>query len=87
PRVWFFWGTALWGPFIFLAMFVGQIGGAVVIAAWRGLPINLDSLQAIGHDPQVLAMSVIMGLPATLAAVWLAIRIKKASFSDYLALH
>ncbi|WP_204351499.1 hypothetical protein, partial [Serratia marcescens] len=47
----------------------------------------LDSLQAIGHDPQVLAMSVIMGLPATLAAVWLAIRIKKASFSDYLALH
>jgi hypothetical protein len=87
PRVWFFWGTALWGLFIFLAMFVGQIGGVVVMAALRGLPMNLDSLQAIGRDPQVLAMSVILGLPATLAAVWLAIRIKKASFVDYLALH
>src|SRR6266567_2606429 len=62
PRVWRFWGTALWGLFIFVAMFVGR-------------------------EPQALALSVIMGLPATLAVVWLAIRIKKASFVDYLALH
>src|SRR5260370_246256 len=30
PRVWKFWGTALWGLFIFAAMFVGQIG----VVAW-----------------------------------------------------
>ncbi|HEX7920912.1 MAG TPA: CPBP family intramembrane glutamate endopeptidase, partial [Bradyrhizobium sp.] len=29
PRVWKFWGTALWGLLIFVAMFVGQV--AVVI--------------------------------------------------------
>ena len=29
PRVWKFWGTALWGLFIFAGMFVGQ---AAVIA-------------------------------------------------------
>ena len=33
PRVWKFWGTALWGLFVFAAMFVGQI--AVVIALLR----------------------------------------------------
>ena len=25
PRVWKFWGTTLWGLFIFAAMFLGQI--------------------------------------------------------------
>ena len=87
PRVWLFWGTALWGVLIFAAMFVGQIGAVVLLAALRGLPMDLASVQAIGHEPQALALSVIMGLPATLLAVWLAIAIKKASFVDYLALH
>lgn len=87
PRVWMFWGTALWGLFIFAAMFVGQIGGVVLLVAMRGLPMDLASVQAVGREPQALALSVTMGLPATLAAVWLAIRIKKASFVDYLALH
>lgn len=87
PRVWMFWGTTLWGLFIFVAMFVGQIGAVVLLAAQRGLPMNLASLQLVGAEPSALALSVIMGLPATLAAVWLAIRIKKASFVDYLALH
>ncbi|QOZ69796.1 CPBP family intramembrane glutamic endopeptidase [Bradyrhizobium arachidis] len=87
PRVWKFWGTALWGLLIFVAMFVGQIGAIVLLVVLRGLPMDLASLQSIGHEPQALALSVIMGLPATLAAVWLAIRIKKASFTDYLALY
>jgi membrane protease YdiL (CAAX protease family) len=87
PRVWKFWGTTLWGLFIFAAMFVGQIGAIVLLVASRGLPISMASIELVGHEPQALALSVIMGLPATLAAVWLAIRIKKASFVDYLALH
>ena len=29
PRIWKFWATALWGLFVFAAMFVGQI--AVVL--------------------------------------------------------
>jgi len=87
PRVWKFWGTALWGLLIFFAMFVGQIGAVVLLVALRGLPMDLASLQVVGREPQALALSVIMGLPATLAAVWLAIRIKKASFVDYLALY
>ena len=87
PRVWKFFGTALWGLLIFVAMFVGQVGAILLLAALRGLPIDMASIQSVGREPAALALSVIMGLPATLAAVWLAIRIKKASFADYLALH
>lgn len=87
PRVWKFWGTALWGLFIFFAMFVGQLSAIVLLVVLRGVPIDMASFQSIGHEPQALALSVIMGLPATLAAVWLAIRIKKAAFVDYLALY
>ncbi|WP_063683017.1 CPBP family intramembrane glutamic endopeptidase [Bradyrhizobium stylosanthis] len=87
PRVWKFWGTALWGLFIFAAMFVGQIGAIVLLVVMRGLPANLSSVELVGHEPQALGLSVIMGLPTTLAAVWLAIRIKKASFVDYLTLY
>ncbi|MCK1476074.1 CPBP family intramembrane metalloprotease [Bradyrhizobium sp. 197] len=87
PRVWKFLGTALWGLLIFVAMFVGQIGAIVLLVVQRGLPMDLASLQLVGREPQALALSVTMGLPATLTAVWLAIRIKKAAFADYLALH
>jgi uncharacterized protein len=87
PRVWKFWGTAIWGLLLFVAMFVGQIGAIVLLVVQRGLPMDLASLQLVGREPQALALSVTMGLPATLAAVWLAIRIKKAAFADYLALH
>ena len=87
PRVWKFWGTAVWNVVIFAAMFVRQIGAIVYLVWHHGAPMNLASMQDIGREPAALALSVTMGLPATVAAVWLAIRIKGASFVDYLALH
>jgi hypothetical protein len=87
PRVWKFWGTALWGLLVFVAMFVGQVGAILVLVVLRGLPFDMASIQLVGGEPQALALSVTAGLPTTLAAVWLAIRIKKASFVDYLGLH
>jgi membrane protease YdiL (CAAX protease family) len=86
-RIWMFWGTAVWGVVIFAAMFVGQIGAIVYLVWDHGAPMSLASMQDVGREPAALALSVMMGLPTTLAAVWLAIRIKKASFVDYLALH
>jgi membrane protease YdiL (CAAX protease family) len=82
-----FWGTAVWGVVIFAAMFVGQIGAIVYLVWDHGAPMSLASMQDVGREPAALALSVMMGLPTTLAAVWLAIRIKKARFVDYLALH
>ncbi len=37
PKIWKFWGTALWGVFIFAAMFAGQLAvfGYLMLAAAR----------------------------------------------------
>jgi hypothetical protein len=90
PRVWKFWGTAFWGLVVFAAMFLGQIA----VVAWFVLrqdgPIDSDTFGAavsvvVSHG-LTIALSVITGLPAVLAALWGAIRIKRMRFSDYLAL-
>jgi membrane protease YdiL (CAAX protease family) len=86
PRIWKFWGTALWGLFVFAAMFIGQI--AVVawfVLRWEG-PIDMAAAIHVLGSGLTISLSVIMGLPAVLAALWVAIRTSRTSFADYLAL-
>ena len=86
PRIWKFWGTALWGLFVFAAMFVGQ----VAVVGWFVLrqegPIDVASATHVLGGGLTISLSVIMGLPAVLAALWLAIRLSRTPFADYLAL-
>jgi uncharacterized protein len=86
PRIWKFWGTALWGLFIFVALFVGQI----VVVAWfvlrREGPIDLAAAIHVVGGGLTISLSVIMGLPAVLAALWIAIRVSRTPFAEYLAL-
>jgi uncharacterized protein len=90
PRVWKFWGTALWGLFVFAAMFVGQLAVVAWLVLRQGLPLDLDSLAAavrvVVSSGLTISLSVIAGLPAVLAALWIAIRLSRTPFSDYLAL-
>ena len=65
-------GHRLWGLFIFAAMFVGQLA----VVAWflvrqEGRSIAPPSIRVVG-DGLTISLSVIMGLPAVLAALWLA---------------
>jgi uncharacterized protein len=90
PRVWKFWGTAFWGFFVFAAMFIGQIAVVGFFLLRQGGPIDKESFAAavkvvVSHG-LTISLSVITGLPAVLLALWIAIRIKGARFSDYLAL-
>ena len=86
PRIWKFWGTALWGLFIFVAMFVGQIGVVVWFVLRQGGPIDIAAaVHGVGGG-LTISLSVIMGLAAVLAALWIAIRISHTPFADYLAL-
>ena len=88
--VWKFWGTAFWGVAVFTGMFVGQLA----VVAWFLLrqdgPINWDTfgdaVTAVVSNGLTISLSVITGLPAVAAVLWLAIRIKRASFADYLGL-
>jgi uncharacterized protein len=86
PKIWRFWGTALWGLFIFAAMFVGQIAVVAWFVLWREGPIDLAAAIHVVGGGLTISLSVIMGLPAVLAALWIAIRISRTPFADYLAL-
>jgi membrane protease YdiL (CAAX protease family) len=85
PRIWKFWGTALWGVFVVAAMFVGQL---VVIAwfLWQEGSIDRAAIIRVAGSGVTISLSVIMGLPAVLAALWIAIRVSRIPFADYLAL-
>jgi uncharacterized protein len=86
PRVWKFWGTALWGFVVFAAMFAGQIA-VVVFFVMKGGGSDLGgAVKVIASNGLAISLSVIAGLPAVLAALWLAIRRTHISFVDYLAL-
>jgi len=86
PRVWKFWGTALWGLFVFAAMFVGQLA----VVGWFVLrqegPINMNAAIHVLGGGLTIALSVITGLPAVVAAIWLPVRLSRTPFKDYLAL-
>ena len=86
PRVWKFWGTLLWGLFAFIAMFLGQIVVVAYVLARSERTLDLNSMRALLGSGTTISWSVIMGLPAVLVALWIAIRISRTPFSDYLAL-
>jgi uncharacterized protein len=86
-RVWKFWGTALWGLVGFAAMSLGQIAVVFLFVLLRGGPIDFgEAIKAVASSGFVLSLSVVAGLPATLAALWLAIRLTSTPVAEYLAL-
>jgi membrane protease YdiL (CAAX protease family) len=86
PRVWKFWGTCLWGVLVFAAMFAGQFALVACFLVLKGPPFDFASMRAVAGSGTVISLSVMMGLPAVLAVLWLAIRRSGLAFSEYLAL-
>jgi membrane protease YdiL (CAAX protease family) len=86
PRIWKFWGTCLWGLFVFAAMFVGQLAVVGWFLLRREGPVDMASAIHVVSGGLTISLSVIMGLPAVLAALWIATRVSRTSFADYLAL-
>ena len=70
PRVWKFWGTALWGLFIFAGMFVGQAAVIAFLVLKQGGPFDMATAIHVVAGGLTISLSVIMGLPAVLAAAW-----------------
>lgn len=85
-KVWKFWGTALWGLFIFAAMFAGQLAVIAYFLLLQNGPVDIAAaIHTIGRG-LTISLSVITGLPAVLAATWLAVRFTSTPFAEYLAL-
>jgi hypothetical protein len=85
-KVWKFWGTSLWGALIFAAMFAGQFALVACFLVFKGPPFDLASMRAVAGSGTVISLSVMTGLPAVLAVLWLATRLSGTPFSEYLAL-
>ena len=85
-RIWKFWGTSLWGLLVFAAMFAGQATVVAYFILVRQGPIDLNAAKEVAGGGVTISLSVIMGLPAVLAALWLAIRLSRTPFTEYLAL-
>lgn len=86
PRVWKFWGTTLWGILAFAAMSLGQLTVVAFEVIKSGEPIDISLIVKAVSSGTTVALSVIMGLPAVCLVLWLAIRIARNSFVDYLGL-
>src|SRR3954452_3370157 len=85
-RIWRFWGTTLWGLLLFAAMFAGQFLLVLAFFLAKGPPFDLASIKTVASAGTVISLSVMMGLPAVLAVLWLATRRARTPFADYLAL-
>ena len=85
-RIWKFWGTSLWGVLLFAAMFAGQFALVMGFFIAKGPPFDIASIKAVASAGTVISLSVMMGLPAVLAVLWLATRMARVPFADYLAL-
>jgi CAAX protease family protein len=86
PRIWKFWGTALWGLVVFAAMFAGQMAVVAWFLMRREEPIDIGATINVVGGGLTISLSVIMGLPAVLLALWVAIRVTRTPFNEYLAL-
>src|SRR3954447_22327546 len=84
PRIWKFVGTCLWGLLLFAAMFAGQFLLVAAFFVAKGPPFDLASLKSVASAGTVISLSVMMGLPAVLAVLWLAIRMSGTPFAEYL---
>jgi len=87
PRpVWRFVSTSLWGLFIFVALFLGQMA-VIGYLVWRhGGGLDSELIRSISGSGITLSLSVVTGLPAVLLAIWIATRLAGVGFSDYLGL-
>ena len=89
-RVWKFWGTTLWGIAVFAGMFAGQLAVVGWFLLRQSEPIDHESfgeaVRIVVSSGLTISLSVITGLPAVVAVLWIAIRFKRAGFADYLGL-
>jgi membrane protease YdiL (CAAX protease family) len=86
PRVWKFFGTCLWGLFAFAAMFAGQFVVVAYILVRDRAALDVETFKALLSSGLTISLSVVMGLPAVLGALWIATRAARMPFADYLAL-
>jgi membrane protease YdiL (CAAX protease family) len=86
PRVWKFWGTLIFGLLAYAALVVAQIGTLIVLLARDGQFLDSPAARNLANTGSAVSAFTLAGVPAVLLVLWLAIRLARQSFADYLAL-
>jgi membrane protease YdiL (CAAX protease family) len=82
------WATLLWAFGAASVWVVAQIAGAVMFLLWwhQAFPDKPVLLSDIGNHGPAIAFAVVLATPALLAFLYLATRLARVSFREYLAL-
>src|SRR5258708_5011615 len=86
PRIWKFWATTLWGLFIFAVLWGGHRAVVAGFVLGRAGPFDIPAAIQVVGGGLTFSPPVMRGLPAVLAALWIATRWSRTPFTDYLAL-
>jgi membrane protease YdiL (CAAX protease family) len=88
PRNWYFVGTTLFGVIAQGAGTLGAMVTMILLLLSYGIPLDIPvaDLKSLMHQGGWLAAAMIGSCPFTLGVIWLATRIARQPFADYLAL-
>jgi membrane protease YdiL (CAAX protease family) len=85
---WMFWGTSLWTAAAILVWMAVQFLVIIALLLWfdAGDDLLAPDVEAFASHAVAVSLVSIAAVPAELAVIWLAVRLKHWSFNDYLAL-
>jgi membrane protease YdiL (CAAX protease family) len=88
PRNWYFLGTTLFGAIAHGAGALGAMVTLFLLLVAYDIPLNIPpaDLKSLMHQSGWTALAMIGSCPFTLAVIWLATRLARQPFGDYLAL-
>jgi uncharacterized protein len=88
PRNWNLLGTTLFGAIAHGASVLGATLTMLLLLVCYDIPLDIPAayLQSLMHQAGWMAMAMIGSFPFTLGVIWLAIRIARQPFAEYLAL-
>jgi uncharacterized protein len=88
PRNWYFIGTTLFGVISQGAGTLGAMVTMILLLLSYGIPLDIPAadLKSLMHQGGWMATGMIGSCPFTLGVIWLATRIARQPFADYLAL-
>jgi membrane protease YdiL (CAAX protease family) len=88
PRNWYFVGTTLFGVIAHGAGALGAMVTLLLLLTAYDIPLSIPAadLKSLMHQSGWMALAMIGSCPFTLGVIWLATRVARQPFADYLAL-
>jgi CAAX protease family protein len=88
PRVWKFWATLAWSILLYGVMTVSAALGIVGAITWYGIDVSAgaEHKSALVNDGVIVAVTSLSATVPVLLVIWLALKLARQKFADYLAL-